>query len=197
MKNIAKQNIASTVILTFIALTFTLWADHSTAADTKRTGVGVGLGSKVNSIYYPMRFGKLMVEPMYYYYNNETTYQGMNDFSEQNTGVAFGVGVFTLDSIIDDSKVEGYWGLRIGYATVYASRKSANESIQDDEFGILFEPTVGAQYFLSPRFSISTDASFVVYTGSVDLISNGQIDSYSDHDFSGTQARVIFRGYLK
>ncbi|MBI3776190.1 MAG: hypothetical protein HY273_11670 [Gammaproteobacteria bacterium] len=148
-----------------------------------------------NSIYFPMRLDGLMVEPMYYYYNNEYRDSEMNGFYEQDKTVVWGVGILALNPVSDDSKLEVYWGIRFGYLSGYIDRTNALDSRQDDESGVIYEPTLGVQYFFAPRFSVSADAAFRFQRGTVDVNENGNSYSY-DHNYSTTYGKVIVRGYF-
>ena len=137
-----------------------------------------------------------MVEPMYYYYNNERGYQDVG-FNESSKTVVIGVGVFSLNPVGDDSKVEIYWGLRAGYMsitnTTFDTRAGYTSS---DESSVIYEPTLGVQYFFTPKFSVSANASLMFQSGSVDEAQNGQSYLPYDHNFSGSLAKVIVRGYF-
>ncbi len=167
----------------------------STSAD-ERQQFGVGVSTNVNSIYFPMRLNGLMVEPMYYYYDNIRGYSNGNGFYEENKTAVFGIGIFALGSVDDDAKVEAYWGMRFGFLSGHTDRTNASGSWQDDESGVIYEPTLGVQYFFTPRFSISADAAFTFQRSSVDLVDGGRSYLPYDHDISGTYAKVIVRGYF-
>lgn len=141
------------------------------------------------------------MEPMYYYYNNERGYPDGSGFYDLNKTIVLGVGIFAVSALDDIAKVETYWGMRIGAMSVNTDEVFMADntvvSRQDDEFAVIYEPTVGVQYFLTPRFSLSANVSFVFQNGSVDVTANGQSYSPYDHDFSATHAKIIARGYFK
>lgn len=141
-----------------------------------------------------------MVEPMYYYYKNERGYPDGSGFYELNKTVVLGVGIFAVSALDDVAKVETYWGVRVGAILVNTEEVFMADntvvSRQDDEYAIIYEPTLGVQYFLTPRFSVAANVSFMFQEGSVDVTANGQSYTPYDHSFSTTQAKVIVRGYF-
>lgn len=198
MRNAPTRNAHTTTTVVSIALLLLLSPSRAPADDHQQFGVGAAIDA--NSIYFPIRLTGLMVEPMYYYYKNERGYPDGSGFYELNKTVVLGVGIFAVSALDDIAKVETYWGLRIGAMSVNTDEVFMADntvvSRQDDEFTVIYEPTLGVQYFLTPRFSVAANVSFMFQEGSVDVTANGQAYTPYDHSFSATQAKVIVRGYF-
>lgn len=193
MKNAYAQNL-QTAAHAGAAVVLLLSMHQASAED--RFQFGVGASVNINSIFFPMRFNHVMVEPMYYVYDNTTGYPDGNGFYQQDKTTVLAVGIFALSPVVDDSKVEAYGGVRLGVMSVYRDRFSSTDNRQDDESSVIYEPTVGMQYFFTPRFSIAADVSYTFQHGSVDLTDHGQSYQPYDHDYSATHAKVIVRGYF-
>lgn len=198
MQNAPTRNTQTTATVASVALLLLLSPCRASADDHQQFGVGAA--TDANSIYFPIRLPGLMVEPMYYYYKNERGYPDGSGFYELNKTIVLGVGIFAVSALDDVAKVETYWGVRVGAILVNTEEVFMADntvvSRQDDEYAIIYEPTLGVQYFLTPRFSVAANVSFMFQEGSVDVTANGQSYTPYDHSFSATQAKVIVRGYF-
>ena len=165
-------------------------------------GIGTTVNSSGNTLYVALRSNSLMIEPTFYSYRNERSDKDGSGFYELNNTEAYGIGILLLNTLDDDAKVEAYWGLRLTTVSIHTDWQYLDQNLttvtaQENGTALVVEPTLGIQYFFTPKYSLSVDVSYFQQNGTVDQIVDGlRVGSY-DHDFSGTRAKVILRGYFR
>lgn len=143
-------------------------------------GIGASARDSEFAIFLPIDVSPaLWVEPFgQYYHSSETSNFGDIRF----TTINLGLGLFSRQGVRD--QIEAYWGGRVAYV----SEKSEFASSIGKERGFRVEPTIGASYLLTDRFSVSLEEAlvFTKTTGS-----NGVGDTSSRS--TSTTNRILFR----
>lgn len=111
-------------------------------------GLGVSLQPTGHELYVPISLSdSYRIEPSLYYENHGNSAQ-----ISHRQFIELSVGFFQIAPVGD--KVSAYYGARAGFLDYNSS-----SHIGDDLEGARFAPTVGIEYFLSSRLSISGEAA--------------------------------------
>ncbi len=167
-------------------------------------GVGVSLnnvgsGSGGYGVSVPLRFGNITVEPdlSFYDFTSDTTYPSLptDNSSSDNSQFALETGVYWRQQMVPS--LEMYVGGRVGYSqndnsTAYAAGTTSKVT----EEGFYLGPTLGAEYFFNPHFSLGLDVSLLFGSFSAEYSTNGVVTTERDTDRVDYQTRAKLRFYF-
>ncbi|MFV2059933.1 MAG: hypothetical protein ACC653_04565 [Gammaproteobacteria bacterium] len=157
-----------------------------------------GLGASINSsptIYFPINTKNYIFEPSFSLSVNNIkpdSESTATDFTSDDYNL--GLGVFKKSKITNKTII--YYGVRGGYFTLNRKYIRTNSSSQVKWTGFYIAPTLGAEYFLSLKFSAGLDfsieyANFDVKDTST---SNGiPVNDSTNNTYINTKAEIIFR----
>jgi hypothetical protein len=164
-------------------------------------GLGAGIvGDGGGTIYVPIRFGNLRIEPELSFYrstNDTTATIPTNTYEYEAKSISLGSGVYLRQPI--GSSLETYVGGRVGYYKSDSSRtypNSPGSNYSSDASGFYVGPTIGAEYFFNKQFSIGLDVSVLYRSGTNDSTSGTTTNNYnSDTTDLQTETRTALRFY--
>jgi hypothetical protein len=155
---------------------------HSTAL---AAGLGTNLNGDADTLLFPIKSGSLTFEPFLSY----SSVKGeLVDTVKTKT---IGIGIFCPSALTDD--ISFYWGFKVAlskseFSDLFAF--STEDVVVDEQ---IFAPTVGAEYFIHPRVSLSVEHSinFVSSEASVDAFD----ETFTD-DATFSENSAILRIYF-
>jgi hypothetical protein len=153
----------------------------STAA---QVGIGGSVRSDDSAIYIPINVTPgFRLEPFFNWLDTETTSSGTTFSLEGRT---LGVGGFFQMNLHE--RVQTYLGGRLGY---FEAEVSGGLGTEDSE-GFSIEPTLGAEFFVTDRFSVALEAFLYHRETDADSSFAGSEESES----TGTDTRLLVRFFL-
>ncbi len=143
------------------------------SAEGTKVGLGVSVKSDDTKIYLPIDVSEsIRIEPA-------IQYTHINPDSGSNLDVIeFSVGVFGLAPV--SNNVGLYYGARIGYLDIDASFEADGYSLA---------PTIGLEYWVNERFSISAEAEWSYSSIDGD-------DGFPDSKTSATDTNLLVRYFF-
>ena len=142
-------------------------------------GIGGSIRSGESDIYLPIDLGSLRIEP----FIGWTRYHSENGFGGYTSEYRdFGVGVFGHGTLSDNIQLIG------GARAVYVRYAGFG-----DQTGYRIEPTLGAEYFLTPRFSVALENFYSYQKLKGDVQISPGVSQSSETETQGTASRIIAR----
>jgi hypothetical protein len=197
------NEIGKTKILSAVAVAASLLLGAPTAA-----AVEVGLGASLFSggegsgygygISVPIRFANITIEPDISFsdWKNDTTSSvPSNTSTYESRYFTLESGFYWRRQIVPS--VEAYVGGRLGYtrrenSATYPFAPGSNYTRETS--GYYLGPTIGAEYFFNPHFSVGLDASILYLSTSQDY--TGTSVSTEDDTNWSSQTRAKLRVYF-
>jgi hypothetical protein len=144
---------------------------------------GIGTAIDDTTLYFPIRTEHYIIEPFFAYYDE-------TDGSYTFQGDSYGIGIFRVAPATD--KIALYFGGRLGLIS--------NEDTDPDygtysDEGTLISPVVGAQYSISPDFTIAIEHRIEYISGDQDQPTSTTVlhlDLDSTNSESALVARIFF-----
>jgi hypothetical protein len=165
------------VLLALLAIT------HTTAL---AAGMGTNLNGDNTTLMFPVRTGSIILEPFLSYSKLD------GDTVDSVTSNTFGIGIFSPSELTDD--ISFYWGFKIaiGMTEIEDFGLFGPETIEIDE--TIIAPTLGAEYFMTPRVSLAVEHSINIISSETSLEDS---DSESaDDDVTVSENSAILRIYF-
>jgi hypothetical protein len=162
-----------------------LQAQDSLKVESFKFGFGAAVFERLE-FYFPINISdQFRIEPIL-----ELRITNAKSEQSNNDGISleFSIGIFP---IVKYDKLNIYYGARIGY--IYTDKKSDYD--EDRTKGLIISPTIGGEYFLISRFSLSTELHYEYKYYNYrykyyDELENNYISS------GNTRANIILRVYL-
>lgn len=143
-----------------------------------------GLGAPVTesgaTLYFPIRTDNYIFEPFFSYYDEK---DGSYTFDSET----FGIGIFRLAPVAD--KVSLYFGGRLALVEYGDSDPDFGDYNSE---GTLIAPVLGAQYSISPNFTIALEHRIEYISEDVDQPTSTTILHY-DNDSTNTETDIVAR----
>ncbi len=178
----------------YCSLLITALFSNTSFAEETKYGIGAAF-STTAKLYFPINTKNYLFEPVFSF--SKLTVKPSSGSTAQNLNrdrYDLGVGIFKKSIITN--KTIAYYGARVGYLFTKDNSSSTTSSDlrKDSEFYIA--PTLGAEYFLSLKFSVSLDFS-VQYSNITTKNSLVSGASTTNNDSSSTEINtytdIIFR----
>ena len=115
-------------------------------------------------IYVPIETGSLFIEPLIRYsssseeidYDNYATGQ---DYEVSSSNFTLLLGIFKPTEI---GKIRSYYGIRVG--KTWSKYENDLNNYKEESDILIIAPTVGAEYFISDKFSFGGEAMYTMIT---------------------------------
>lgn len=142
-----------------------------------------GIGAAVDddtALYFPIRTEHYIIEPFFSYYDEEN---GSYTFESDS----YGIGIFRVAPATD--KISLYFGGRLGRTTYEDSDPDFGTSSVE---GTLISPVVGAQYSISPDFTIAIEHRIEIFSGDEEQPTSTTILNL-DNEYTNSESALLAR----
>jgi len=132
-----------------------LMLSNQAIANVSKHGIGVSVNNG-GTIYYPISSRNLRIEPSLTIWSDENkTQDTSSQFGNEFSRYDIGAGIYYNNEVTKNTFI--YYGAKIGYSKEKQSSYSSSFSVETKQDGYFITPTIGAEYYITPMFSIGLD----------------------------------------